>query len=252
MKPDSNAGTPPTITSGAELRGTTALLTGVGQPGQLGETVAGVFAQRGVNLVLVARRTEQTQRVAAQIRKHGVETHLFSCDLADFEAVRKLAANVATVAPMGLSALVHMAGGYVDGSTVAESDPRTLDHLFSINAVTAFATSSAFLPLVRKARGSMVFFASTAAFPGASVARMSAYAAAKSAVVTLARAIAAEEKSTGVRANALAPLAIRTSSNESSMGSDRSYVERETVAEWIWWLCSAASGPVSGQIIRLG
>jgi NAD(P)-dependent dehydrogenase (short-subunit alcohol dehydrogenase family) len=98
----------------------------------------------------------------------------------------------------------------------------------------------------------MVYFASAAALPGASVANMAAYAAAKGGVITLMRAVAAEERNNGVRANALAPQAIRTDANLSSMGEDHRYVERETVAAWVLWLCSRVAGPVTGQVIRLG
>jgi NAD(P)-dependent dehydrogenase (short-subunit alcohol dehydrogenase family) len=66
------------------------------------------------------------------------------------------------------------------------------------------------------------------------------------------RAVAAEERGNGIRANALAPLAIRTGQNLASMGTEHQYVERETVADWVLWLCSSAAGPVSGQVIRLG
>jgi NAD(P)-dependent dehydrogenase (short-subunit alcohol dehydrogenase family) len=81
---------------------------------------------------------------------------------------------------------------------------------------------------------------------------MSAYAAAKGGVITLMRAVAAEEKANGVRANALAPQAIRTADNMASMGADKNYVERETIAAWVVWLCSELAGPVNGQVIRLG
>ena len=84
------------------------------------------------------------------------------------------------------------------------------------------------------------------------MAKMSAYAAAKGGVITLMRAVAGEERGNGVRANALAPQAIRTESNLSSMGEDQKYVEPETVAAWVLWLCSRTAGPVSGQVIRLG
>jgi NAD(P)-dependent dehydrogenase (short-subunit alcohol dehydrogenase family) len=97
----------------------------------------------------------------------------------------------------------------------------------------------------------MVYFASTAALPGAGVAKMSAYAAAKGGVVTLMRAVAAEEKGNGVRANAIAPLAIRTAQNLASMGKGHQYVERETVAAWVLWLSTRAAG-INGQVIRLG
>ena len=75
--------------------------------------------------------------------------------------------------------------------------------------------------------------------------------AAKGGVVTLMRAVAAEEKSHGVRANALAPLAIRTAENLASMGSEHQYVERETIAAWVLWLSTRASA-INGQVIRLG
>jgi hypothetical protein len=36
------------------------------------------------------------------------------------------------------------------------------------------------------------------------------------------------------------------------MGENHTYVERETVAAWVLWLCSVASGPITGQVVRLG
>jgi len=61
--------------------------------------------------------------------------------------------------------------------------------------------------------------------------------AAKSAVVALMRAIAQEEKSHGVRANAVAPSAIRTADNVATMGADAPMVARDAVADVV--LCSA-------------
>ena len=163
-----------------------------------------------------------------------------------------MARQVASLSPSGVNAVVHMAGGYVEGAPVADTDPATWHKLIAINLTTAFVATRAFVPLVRQARGTMVYFASSAALPGAPVANASAYATAKGGVVTLMRAVAAEEKKAGVRANALAPQAIRTDTNLASMGEDKQYVERETIAAWVLWLASAASGPISGQVIRLG
>ncbi|HEX9562737.1 MAG TPA: SDR family oxidoreductase [Gemmatimonadaceae bacterium] len=237
--------------AGEELRGTTMVLTGVGRPGQLGEVVAERFARRGVHLVLVDRAAERSERLASMLQTLGVKARAFGCDLTDVDQVTDLASQVALFSE-GISGLVHLAGGYVNGAPVADLDPTLWHQLLAINLTTAFVTSRAFLPLLRTGRGAMVFFSSTAALPGAGVANSSAYAAAKGGVITLMRAIAAEEREAGVRANALAPLAIRTEANRLSMGEDHRYVERETVADWAWWLCTAAAGPVSGQVIRLG
>ena len=81
-------------------------------------------------------------------------------------------------------------------------------------------------PLARKRQGSIVFFASAAALPGARIAEMSAYAASKAGVVTLMRAIAQEERDTVCASNALAPTSIRTATNLEAMGTSTRYVER--------------------------
>jgi NAD(P)-dependent dehydrogenase (short-subunit alcohol dehydrogenase family) len=232
-----------------DLRGGTVVLTGVGRPGQVGEMVASAFATIGATVILIDRDQKAVQERAAAL---GDNAHGFSCDLTDPVATAGVAEQVSSIAAGGVTAIVHMAGGYVDGAPVAETDPATWHKLFAINLTTAFVATRAFVPLVRRARGAMVYFASAAALPGAPVTNMSAYAAAKGGVVTLMRAIAAEEKKSGVRANALAPQAIRTDTNLASMGDDKQYVERETIAAWVLWLSSAASGPISGQVIRLG
>jgi NAD(P)-dependent dehydrogenase (short-subunit alcohol dehydrogenase family) len=67
------------------------------------------------------------------------------------------------------------------------------------------------------------------------------------------RAVAQEERETGVRSNALAPTAIRTATNTSSMGDKVRYVEREEVADLVHFLCfSEASRSISGQVIQMG
>ena len=85
--------------------------------------------------------------------------------------------------------------------------------------------------------------------PGGRTAGLSAYAAAKSALIALMQAIAQEEAPRGVRANAVAPSAIRTAANLASMGSDAVLVSREDVARVALWLCSDDARVVSGQVI---
>ena len=103
--------------------------------------------------------------------------------------------------------------------------------------------------MLRTTKGALVFFASEAVLPGARVAEMSAYAAAKGALVGLMRAIAQEEAPRGVRANAVAPSSIRTAANLAAMGPDAQYVSREDVAKVVMWLCSEDARVVNGQVI---
>jgi NAD(P)-dependent dehydrogenase (short-subunit alcohol dehydrogenase family) len=144
---------------------------------------------------------------------------------------------------------VHMAGGFGMSGLVAESTDDVWDRQIAINLRTAYVAARAFLPMVRAAHGALVFFASEAVLPGATGARMSAYAIAKSGVVALMRAIAAEERPNGVRANAIAPASIRTASNVRDMGAGARFVEREQVADVVLYLCSPAASAISGALL---
>jgi NAD(P)-dependent dehydrogenase (short-subunit alcohol dehydrogenase family) len=67
------------------------------------------------------------------------------------------------------------------------------------------------------------------------------------------RAVAQEERESGVRSNALAPTAIRTATNVESMGQNARYVEREEVADAVYFLCfSDAARSITGQVVQLG
>jgi 3-oxoacyl-[acyl-carrier protein] reductase len=232
--------------------GSTVLLTGVGREGQVGEVVAGAFAAAGASVILVDRTTSRVNARTQAIRDAGHQASGYACDLSDPSAVTALAQTVRTSHGPSLNALVHMAGGFAMSGPVAESTDDVWNRQLSINLTTAYLTARAFIPLLRAGRGSLVFFASQAALPGGAVAKMSAYAIAKTGVVALMRAIAAEERPNGVRANALAPTSIRTASNVQSMGEAVRYVERQQVADAVLLLCSAQASAITGTVMPLG
>jgi NAD(P)-dependent dehydrogenase (short-subunit alcohol dehydrogenase family) len=233
------------------FNGANVLLTGVGREGQVGEVVARTFAALGASLILVDRTAEQVEARASALTADGKRARAYTCDLADPDAVGSLAERVRAEHGGSLSALVHMAGGFAMSGPVAESDYEVWTRQLTINLTTAYVTSRAFLPQLREGRGALVFFASAAALPGASVANTAAYAVAKTGVVTLVRAIAAEEKKNGVRANAIAPTSIRTAANISAMDEDTHYVEREQVADLVVYLCSSRASAVTGSVVPL-
>jgi NAD(P)-dependent dehydrogenase (short-subunit alcohol dehydrogenase family) len=213
--------------------------------------MAQTFARAGANLVLVDRDIDAADARTAELRSLGISVHHLACDLSDVAAVNDLATKLQLLAPDGVHALICVAGGFAMSGPVAESDPAIFSKMLAINLMTAYLTTRAVLSLVRRARGSIIYFSAAAVLPGGTGARMSAYAAAKSAVSMLMRAVAAEEAEHGVRANALAPTMIRTATNEETMGRDKRYVEREQIADIALYLCSDAARAITGQIIRL-
>lgn len=228
----------------------TIVLTGVGREGQVGEAIARAFAAEGARLVLIDRDRAQVEARAAALRAEGAQVTAHPCDLTDVAATSTVADAVAREAG-AVHALVCLAGGFAPTGPVAESDLAAWQRQLTINLLTAVVTARAFLPLVRAGRGAIVCMASEAALPGGAVAGIAAYAAAKSGVVTLVRAIAEEEREHGVRANALAPGAIRTGDNVQAMGDATPLIAREAVADAILFLCSDAARAVTGQVIRL-
>ncbi len=231
-----------------------AVVTGIGRTGQSGEVIARALAQNSMRIVAVGRSGDEAKARADDLRAAGHDAQSFACDLSDESQVAALARDVARIAgsPPRIDALVNIAGGFGMSGPVADSTLEVWHTQLSINVATAYLATRAFLPMLRTARGAIVYFSSAAALPGANVARMWAYAASKSSVIALMHAVAEEERASGVRANALAPTAIRTEANLSSMGDKTKYVEREDVAAAVSWLCSDASRAVTGQVIRLG
>jgi NAD(P)-dependent dehydrogenase (short-subunit alcohol dehydrogenase family) len=236
-----------------EFENRTVVVTGVGRSGQVGEVVARWFAERGARIAVVERTMETAEARAAELRAPplGRDARAFACDLTVPEQVDPVAAAVAEQLG-GTDALVCMAGGFGMTGPLDASDPAAWHRQIAINLTTAYVATRAFLPALRRRRGAIVYFASAAALPGASVGATAAYAAAKSGVLTLMRAVAQAERQAGVRANAVAPTSIRTAANEASMGADAAYVEREQVAAAVGWLCSEGASAVTGQVVRLG
>ena len=232
------------------FEGRTIVLTGVGHEGQAGEVVARAFAEEGATLTLVDRNADEVRQRAVALGARS-EVHAEPTDLTDPEQVAALARIVADRHDGRVDALVNMAGGFAMSGPVADSDLSVWRRQFDINLTTAYLATRAFIPMLRAARGAIVYFAAAAALPDGKVTGMSAYVAAKSGVIVLARAVAEEERHAGVRANAVAPTAIRTAANLGTMGPATRYVEREEIARIVLFLCSDDASAVTGQILRL-
>lgn len=231
--------------------GKVVAVTGVGHPGQVGETVARAFGEAGARVAVVSRSHDDVEARARELRSAGVDARAFACDLADPARVAALPDELRAAYGERLDALVNLAGGFASSGTVADSDPAVWQKLLTINLTTAYLATRALLPLVRTARGAIVYFASVAALPGARIARTAGYAIAKTGVVQLMRAVAEEERAAGVRANALAPGSIRTAANIEAMGEEVRYIEREDVANAVLFLCSDDARAITGQVVAL-
>lgn len=231
--------------------GQLVIVTGVGHAGQVGEAVAREFGRLGAKVAVVDRNAALAEARAIALRDEGLDVTADGCDLTDFAATEQLFSRIAGAHGGKLFALANVAGGFAMSGSVAESDPAVLQKMLAINLQSAYSATRAALPFLRAAQGAVVYVASATVLPGGSGAKMSAYSISKAGVVALMRAVAEEESANGVRANAIAPTSIRTSTNMASMGAGIRYVEREAVGAMIAFLCSKAAANVSGQVIAL-
>jgi NAD(P)-dependent dehydrogenase (short-subunit alcohol dehydrogenase family) len=232
-------------------QGSIVVLTGVGAKGQVGEAVARAFADLGASVVLVDRAADKVQERVDDLTTAGLSARGYAADLTDEDSVASLVESVRRDCGDRVNALVHMAGGFAMSGPVAESTLDVWNRQIALNLTTAYLTTRAFLPLLRTAKGAIVLFASETALPGATGSNRSAYAIAKTGVATLMRSIANEERKNGVRANAVAPISIRTAANVSSMGENARYIEREQVAAAVAFLCSDAASAITGELLPL-
>ena len=221
------------------------ILTGAG--GNLGAAVVRLLAGRGARLVAMERTEAALARVADGLDPERVLAEP-GVDLGDPDACAGLVRRA--VDRFGrVDGLVHTVGGFAMAE-VLDGDPGHWERLLQANLFTALNVCRAVAPAMREAgRGSIV----TVGAAGAARAGrgMAAYASAKSAVLRLTEALAAELKDAGVRANCVLPGTIDTPPNRAAMPkADTSrWVTPAQIAEVIAFLLSEASDGVTGAAI---
>ena len=189
-------------------------------------------ASGNLGAAVVARLQRARAAVVALTRKEA--------DLAD-EAQVESAYDNAVEGHGPLWASVHCAGGWA-GATVAHTSVDVLERMLEINLRSAFLCCRAALRRMR-GEGRIVNVAALNAATLSGVRGSAAYAASKAGVVALTKAIA--EEGGGVRANCIAPGAMRTSANGNLPGQ----VPLEEVAEAILYLVSPEAGALNGAVL---
>lgn len=253
--PDNTAAASAPPTSALDFTGRLIVITGVGRSGQVGEAIALRFAQLGATLALVDLKPDDVNARGAELRAQGFKAQAFAGNLSDSAAAQRVCDQILAHADHQFNGAVHAvicaAGGFGTTGPIDESNAEAWHKQFTINLDTAFGTTRAFLPALRKGAGALVYFGSVAALPGGNPSGIAAYAAAKSGVLTLMQSVASDERDHGVRANAVAPTQVRTGDNIDAMGSDKAYVERESVADVVAFLASPLARNVNGQVLKL-
>lgn len=172
----------------------------------IGEQFATLLAERGLNLVIAARRKARLEQLAARLREqHGVAVEVLELDLAAADFLDTLLAAsegkdvglVVCNAGFGLKGLHHL------------QDPAQLDSMLGVNTRAPTLIARAFVPrLIERGRGGLLITGSVEGF--LSFPWSAAYAASKAYLRSLGEALWAELKPHGVDVLVLAPSATDT------------------------------------------
>lgn len=184
----------------------TVLITGGGTG--IGAAIAARFAADGANVVVVGRRREPLDEVAAATGAVPIVA-----DAAD--ATSAQAAVAATLERFGrLDVLVANAGGH-GFAPVGDTDDAAWESALRANLTTAFVMARESLPALLPAQGRIVVVSSLAGlFAGPSVA---GYTVGKHALIGLVKTLARDYGRRGVRVNAVCPGWVRTPMADAEM-----------------------------------
>lgn len=177
----------------------TILITGAGTG--IGEACARRLAAEGANLVLVGRRREPLERVAADTGALVLVGDA-ACSVTWAGFIEQIRQRFG-----GLDALLACAGGHGLGSATDTRDQAWQAALRS-NLDSAFYSAKACLPLLIERRGSIVLLGSIASL--AAGPEVCGYTTAKHALLGLNRSLARDYGPLGVRVNCVCPGWVRT------------------------------------------
>ena len=190
-----------------KLKNKIAIVTGAGSG--FGAGIAQKFAAEGARVIVADINASAAEAVAAQI---GGQAQV--CDVSDIQSVAALHAMAGAV-----DILVNNAGVTHLPCATEDVSEDDFDRIFLINMKSIYLMARAFVPDF-KTRGSGVILniASTAGVSPRP--RLSWYNASKGWVITATRALAVELAPSGIRVNALNPVAGETPLLKSFMGED--------------------------------
>ena len=239
------------------LEGKVALITGAARG--IGKAIALKMASEGADIAFTDLVIDEVgQATEQEIGALGVKVKGYASNAADFAQTEAVVTQVKE--DFGhIDILVNNAGITKDGLMLRMTEAQW-DAVINVNLKSAFNFIHALVPIMMRQRGgSIINMASVVGVHGN--AGQSNYAASKAGLIALAKSVAQEMGSRGIRANAIAPGFIDTAMTQSLPEAVRQeWAQRiplrrggtvDDIANVAIFLASDLSSYVTGQVIQV-
>lgn len=239
------------------LEGKVAVITGAARG--IGKEIALKFASEGADIAFTDLVIDENgKKTEEEIAAYGVKVKGYASNAADFAATEEVVKQIKD--DFGhIDILVNNAGITKDGLMLRMTEQQW-DAVIAVNLKSAFNYIHAVLPIMmRQKLGSIINMASVVGVHGN--AGQANYAASKAGLIALAKSIAQEVGSRGIRANAIAPGFIETAMTAALPDEVRAeWCQKiplrrggkvEDIANVATFLASDMSGYVTGQVIQV-
>ena len=239
------------------LKGKVAVITGAARG--IGKAIAIRFAQEGCDIAFTDLVIDDNAKATeAEIANLGVKVKGYASNAANFEETHEVVNEI--VNNFGkVDILINNAGITRDGLMMRMSEQQW-DMVININLKSAFNFIHALTPIMMKQKsGNIINMSSVVGVHGN--AGQANYSASKAGMIGLAKSVAKELGSRGIRANAIAPGFIATEMTHQLSDEVRAEWEKQIplrragtpddVANTALFLASDLSSYITGQVIQV-
>ena len=239
------------------LDGKTALITGASRG--IGKAIALRFASEGADIAFTDLAVDEAaEEVIAEVRAKGVKCEAYASNAADFAQTQETVAKV--VADFGRIDILVNNAGITRDSLVMRMSEEQWDAVIDVNLKSAFNFIHAVVPVMSRGGGGSIINMSSVAGQMGNPGQVN-YAASKAGLVAMAKSVAREMGSRGIRANAIAPGFVISAMTDALPEKVREeYIGRipmhrggtpDEIASVALFLGSDLSSYVSGQLIAI-
>lgn len=185
-----------------DLENKTIIITGASSG--IGAAAAILFASKGANVVLGARRKPQLDTLVGQIEQSNGKAISLTGDV-QHESYAKDLVDLAESHFGGLDGAFNNAGTTGALGPLPDMTSGNWSEVLSVNLTSGFFAAKHQIPTLRKNGGGSIVF--TSSFVGHTIGLpgMAAYAAAKAGLIGMTQVLAAEHGQENIRVNALLP-----------------------------------------------